>query len=88
MNKFEVIKLLNQGIYSYKELSEITGYHEKSLIRLNLQILKGLISPIHGNKNRKPHNYISNDIKIKLVNEFKKGDFKSYQSFYLYLKEN
>ena len=38
MKKENVIKLLKNRQVSYKELANITGYHEKSLIRLNKEI--------------------------------------------------
>lgn len=85
--KIEVINLLKERKYSYKELSEITGYHEKSLIRMNKQIRNGNISVEHKNKNRTPHNYINQNIKSNLIKQYKNGEFKSYSEFHKYLNK-
>ena len=86
MKKENVIKLLKNRQVSYKELANITGYHEKSLIRLNKEIKNNTISVIHGNKGKKPHNYIDNETKEKLIDNYKKNNYKSIKSYYNKLK--
>ena len=86
MKKESVIKLLKNRQVSYKELANITGYHEKSLIRLNKEIKNNTISVIHGNKGKKPHNYIDNETKEKLIDNYKKNNYKSIKSYYNKLK--
>lgn len=87
LKKENVIKLLEARKCSYKGLSQLTGYHEKSLIRLNSLLKKGEIIPVHGNKNKKTHNYIDILIRNMLIKEYEKGNFKTYMQYYLFLKE-
>ena len=59
LSREEIIPLLlNRGTKTYKELSMISGYHEKSIIRISKQIERGKYSSIHGNSGRVPHNKI------------------------------
>lgn len=86
MKKEKVIKLLKNRQVSYKELASITGYHEKSLIRLNREIKNNTLNIIHGNTGKKPHNYIDDETKAKLVENYKKSNYKSIKSYYNKLK--
>lgn len=86
MKKENVIKLLKNRQVSYKELATITGYHEKSLIRLNKEIKNNTINIVHGNKGKKPHNYIDDKVKEKLIENYKKSNYKSIKSYYNKLK--
>lgn len=88
MNKKKVVLLLKSNKYTYKKLSEITGYHEKSLIRINSQLKNRIDVANHGNKNRKPHNYINNIVKNALVKEFINKKFKTYKQFHNFLISN
>lgn len=82
LSKKEVIDLLMTKDCTFKELAQITGYHEKSLIRLNKEIKNNNISVEHGNKNKKPHNYVDENIKKAIVTMFTKRDYKNYKDFY------
>lgn len=70
----EVIELLkNKGEYTYKELSKLTGYHPKSLIRLNSKL--------------EQNNYILEEkkeviLKKEIVDKYLNGKYKSYKDFY------
>lgn len=70
----KVIELLkNKENYTYKEIAKLTGYHPKSLIRLN--------------SNLKKNNYIvEKDNKLYLQNEivvdYLKSKYSSYKDFY------
>lgn len=86
MKKEKVIKLLKNRQVSYKELASITGYHEKSLIRLNREIKNNTLNFIHGNTGKKPHNYIDDEKKVKLIENYKKSNYKSIKSYYNKLK--
>lgn len=86
MKKENVIKLLKNRQVSYKELANITGYHEKSLMRLNKEIKNNTINIIHGNTGKKPHNYINDETKKKLIENYQKNKFKSIKSYYNKLK--
>lgn len=82
LNKGKVEKLIKSKNYTYKELAKITGYHEKSLIRLSSQIQMNIFSVVHGNKNRHPHNYIDDKEKNNLIMLWNQKDYKTYKEFY------
>lgn len=70
-NKEEAIKLItkkikNDSYLTYDEIAIITGYHTKYLFKLKNEILDGTISLEHGNKNKKPHNAMSEAEKEKI----------------------
>lgn len=67
-------KLANNSFYSYKEIAEVTGYHPKYILKLKKDILDGHVSLIHGNKNRKPINAISEEEKEKIINLYKRSN--------------
>ncbi len=87
LSKEKVVNLLKEKKYTYKQLSKITGYHEKSLIRLNTQIKKKTIRTIHGNKNKKPYNFIDQNTKTYLIKMFNEKKFKTYKEFYINLNK-
>lgn len=74
VSKKKLIELLkNKGNYTYKDLALLTGYHPKSLIRLNSKL--------------KQRNYIlekNNKLshKKKIVNDYLKSKYKFYNDFY------
>ncbi len=82
LNKEEVAKLIKLKHYTYKELAKITGYHEKSLIRLNSQIQMNTFSVIHRNKNKRPYNYIDDKERNNLIVLWNKNKYKTYKEFY------
>ena len=59
----DLINLVNKGesYLNYKEIAQITGYHEKYLLKLKKQIENGTIRMVHGNTNRKPKNTITDE---------------------------
>ncbi len=70
----KMIELLkNKGNKTYKELAEQTGYHPKSLIRLNRKLTKENYIP----KNKKI------DFQTEIINDYLKSNYKSYKDFYL-----
>jgi len=71
MTKNDVIELLKNRTRTYHELALLTGYHEKSLIRLNKTIDEGNYRP-------KDYDTIYNNI----IKDFKTGNFKTYKEFY------
>ncbi len=73
MKKEELIELLkNKNNLSYTELAKISGYHPKSLIRLN-KILKQNNYEVIDNKL---------DIKKNIIDDYLKSNYKSYKEFY------
>ena len=88
-NKEEAIKLIkrkldNNSFLSYIEIAEITGYHPKYILKLKKEILDGTISIIHGNKNRKPINTISDDEKKRIISMYKRSNasIRRFCNFY------
>ena len=76
--KEEAIKLINKKLnknsfLSYIEIADITGYHPKYILKLKKEILDGSISLVHGNKNRKPVNAMSDEEKNKIINLYKRS---------------
>lgn len=70
-NKEEAINLikkkLNNDTYlTFDEISLITGYHTKYLFKLKKGILNGTIKLEHGNKNKVPHNAMTEEEKEKI----------------------
>ncbi len=87
MKKEEIIEILkNKGNKTYLELAKLTGYHEKSLIRINREIKRGTYTPSHGNSFREPYNKINDKLKEELISEFQKRAFKTKKAYYNYLK--
>lgn len=68
-------KVMNGESYlTYKEIAKITGYHEKYLLKLKKDLEKGNISFVHGNKNRKPVNTITEEEKQYIISLYKRSN--------------
>ena len=102
-DKEEAIKLikkkLNKESYlTYNEIAEICGYHPKYIFKLKKQIENNTISLVHGNKDRKPINALSEEEKDKIRKLYSKStvsirkfckfyNTRSYSCIYNTLKE-
>ena len=77
-------KLNGDSFLSYKEIAEVTEYHPKYILKLKKDILNNNISLIHGNKNRKPSNALSEEEKNKIINLYKKSSvsIRKFCKFY------
>jgi len=94
-----IVKKLNkQTFLLYKDIASITGYHPKYVLKLKKEILDGDISLVHGNKNRKPINTISDQEKKYIIDLYKRSNAsirkfcrfygrRSYSCIYNVLKE-
>lgn len=91
-------KLQNDSFLSYKDIASITGYHPKYILKLKKEILDGSISLVHGNKDRKPINTISDREKQYIIDLYKRSNAsirkfcrfygrRSYSCIYNVLKE-
>lgn len=87
--KEEAVKLIkrkmnNESFLSYIEIAEITGYHPKYILKLKKDIINGNISFVHGNKNRKPVNTISDAEKAKIISLYKRSNasIRQFCKFY------
>lgn len=77
-------KLKNDTYMTYKEIAQITGYHEKYILKLKKEILNKEISLEHGNKNRKPINAISEEEEKYICNLYKRSSasIRQFSRFY------
>ena len=84
---------------TYDEIANATGYHPKYILRLKKTYLKGTVSLIHGNKNRKPASSISKEEEEKIISLYKRSNAsirkfaqfysrRSYSCIYNILKKN
>ena len=88
-NKEEAIRFITKNInndsyLTYEEISMITGYHTKYLFKLKNEILNGTISLEHGNKNKKPHNAMTEEEKEKIRNLYPRSSasLRKFCKFY------
>lgn len=88
-DKEEAIKLIkkkinNETYLSYDEISIITGYHTKYLFKLKKEIENGTISLTHGNKNKKPHNALTDEEIEKIRNLYARSSasIRKFCKFY------
>lgn len=92
-------KLENKTFLTYKEIANITGYHPKYILKLKNEVIDGTITLVHGNKNRKPSNVMTDEEKEYIIKLFKKSNVsirkfcnfynrRSYSCIYHLLKEN
>ena len=63
-----------ESYMTYKEIAQITGYHEKYLLKLKKELEEGTISVVHGNTNRKPINTITEEEKQYIINLYKRSN--------------
>lgn len=86
LGRKEIIALLqNKGNKTYKELATISGYHEKSLIRISRKLKREEYSLVHGNTKKNPHNKIEDDKKKELRDFYQRGNYSSKKEFYSFL---
>ncbi len=77
--KEEAVKLMEktmngESYLTYKEIAQITGYHEKYLLKLKKELEDGTISLVHGNTNRKPINTITEEEKQYIISLYKRSN--------------
>ncbi len=90
MNKKEyAVSLINKKMngetfLEYKEIAELTGYHPKYICKLKKEIINGTIQMVHGNKNRKPVNTISDKEKEYIIKLYKRSNvsIRQFCKFY------
>ncbi len=91
-------KLRSKTFLTYKEIAELTGYHEKYILKLKKEIIENKISFEHGNKNKEPINKISEKEKKYIIDLYKRSKVsilkfckfynrRSYSCVYGILKE-
>lgn len=85
-----LIKLIMNGdsYLTYKEIAKITGYHEKYLLKLKKEVQNGTISLVHGNKNRKPINTITEEERKYIISLYKRSNASIRQFCRFYKKRS
>ena len=76
--------LKGESYLTFKEISAITGYHEKYLLKIKNELLNGTLSYEHGNSFRKPHNAISEEEKKYIIDLYKRSNasIRQFSRFY------
>lgn len=77
-------KLNNATTLTYNEISELSGFHPKYILKLKRELVNGTFKEEHGNKNRKPINAISANEEMEIVNLYKRSNasIKKFAKFY------
>src|SRR5574344_39317 len=77
-------KLNNRTSLTYKEIAELSDFHPKYILRLKKEIEDDTISLVHGNKNRKPINAISEKEERDIVSLYQRShvNVKKFAKFY------
>lgn len=77
-------KLRNESFFSFEEIAEYLDYHPKYLLKLKKEVEDGTVSSIHGNKNRKAHNSLSDEETKYIINLYKRShvSIKKFYKFY------
>lgn len=72
----DLIKKVSNGesYLTYKEIAKLTGYHEKYLLKLKKELNEGKLSLVHGNKDRKPINTISEEERQYIISLYKRSN--------------
>lgn len=63
-----------ESYMTYKEIAQVTGYHEKYLLKLKKDLESGELSLVHGNTNRKPSNTITEEEREYIINLYKRSN--------------
>ena len=72
----ELLKKVSNGesYLTCKEIAKLTGYHEKYLLKLKKDLNEGNLSLVHGNKDRKPVNTISEEERQYIISLYKRSN--------------
>ena len=63
-----------ESYMTYKEIAQVTGYHEKYLLKLKKDLENGELSLVHGNTNRKPSNTITEEERQYIISLYKRSN--------------
>ena len=76
--------LKGESYYNFKEISKITGYHEKYLLKIKNALVNGTLQYEHGNSFRKPHNAISDEERDYIIDLYKRSNasIRQFSRFY------
>ena len=73
-----------ESYMTYKEIAQITGYHEKYLLKLKKDLENCELSLVHGNTNSKPSNTITEEEKEYIIKLYKRSNttIRKFCKFY------
>ncbi len=77
-------KLRGESFFSYEEIAEYLDYHPKYILKLKKEVEEGTVSYIHGNKNKKAHNALSEQETKYIIDLYKRShvSIKKFYKFY------
>src|SRR5574344_701505 len=77
-------KLNHKSTLNYKEIAELSGFHDKYVLKLKKEILDNTLSMVNRNKNRKPVNAISSEEEQEIVSLYQRShaSVKKFAKFY------
>ena len=77
-------KINGKTTLTYKEISELSEFHPKYILKLKREIMNNTISLVHGNKFRKPVNAITEKEEQEIVNLYHRShaSVKKFAKFY------
>lgn len=77
-------KLRGESFFSYEEIAQYLDYHPKYILKLKKDVEGGNVSCVHGNKNRKAHNALSEQETKYIVDLYKRShvSIKKFYKFY------
>lgn len=77
-------KLRKESFFSYDEIAEYMGYHPKYLLKLKKDVERGKANFIHGNKNKRAHNALSDEEVNYIIDLYKRShvSIKKFYKFY------
>lgn len=87
IGKDELYKLLNnKGNKTFKQLSDLSGYHDKYLIKIYPKVINNEVPK--KSKKRIAYNKIDENIVLNLKNSYLESSITNKKKFYNFLKEN
>lgn len=77
-------KLRGDSIFTLDEIAQLMDYHPKYILKLKKEIEDGTVSSVHGNKNRKAHNSLSDEEVNYIIDLYKRShvSIKKFCKFY------
>lgn len=77
-------KLRGESFFSYEEIAQYLDYHPKYILKLKKDVEGGNVSCVHGNKNKKAHNALSEQETKYIVDLYKRShvSIKKFYKFY------
>lgn len=77
-------KIQGDSFFTYDEIAYFLNYHPKYLLKLKNEVENGKANPVHGNKNKKAHNSLSEEETKYIIDLYKRShvSVKKFCKFY------